>query len=138
MGIVADWTTAGPWGLSWLIIAFTTGVLVTLVLTVIEQRDAWRTYKAVKADREDIGMSVLVTSTLVRSMARIFIQLAFLVLACSNIYISLSHDLEFLYWYRIIFVVAFLGAEAILCLSVINDIVARHKLEAYIASRKES
>lgn len=141
MGVIADWTTAGPYAhISWLTITFTAGVILTLVLTVMEQRDAWRTFKAVQHDHEQDqeGMAVLVTSTLIRSISRILIQLAFLALACSSIYLGVTEDTSFRYWYRIIFVTSFLGAEAILCLSVINDIVARHKLEAYISSRKES
>lgn len=138
MRILADWTTAGVGGLSWLVIVFTLGVIVTLILTAIEQRDAWRTYKAVTRGSTNGGMGVLVESTLFRSMSRICIQIAFLTLACSNIYLSLSHNLGFLYWYRIIFVVTLLGVEVLLGLSVVNDIVARHKLEEYISQKKES
>lgn len=139
MGILADWTTAGPYrSLSWLTIVFTAAVVITLVLTLIELKDALKTYKAVTvAEAGNDGMDVLVTSTLLRSLGRFGIQIALLVLSCSAIYIGISENLGARYWYRVIFICSILLTEALLCGSAVNDIMARHKLEMYLR-RKES
>ena len=136
MDFIADWTTAGPYrSLSWLTIVFTIAVLVTLTLTLIELKDALRTYRIVRVTTDNDGMDVLVTSTLLRSLSRLVIQLALLTLSCTAIYISVAEDLKALFWYRIVFIVAILLTEVLLAGSALNDIVARHKLEAYL--RKE-
>lgn len=139
MSYLADWTTAGPYrGVTWITIIFTAGVVLTLILTLLAQKDAWRTYKAVKLDpTANTGMLVLAESTLIRSAARVAIQLAFLALGCVAIWIGVEQDRSHLYWYRIVFIVSFMGAEALLCLSAMNDLVAKHRLEEYIAERRE-
>lgn len=132
MGVVADWTTAGPYrSLSWLTIAFTIAVLVTLVLTSLELRETWKVYKAV--DREqDEGMGILASSTLLRSLGRVGIQIALLCLSASAIYVSVSQDLKHLYWYRVTFIISLLATETLLCISAVNDVYARHKLEEHL------
>lgn len=135
--ILADWTTAGPTGsLSWLTIAFTVGVAVTFALTLIEQWDAWKTYRFL-VDSENEGLRVLAQSTLNRSTARVAIQLAFLLLASVAIYVGLTEHASSLYWYRITFIGCFFAIEILLCLTAINDIVARHKLEDSVGMLKE-
>lgn len=135
----ADWTTAGPYKeLTWLTIIFTIGVVATLILALFGARDAWKTYRAVRIVGEDNpGMEVLIVSTLLRSLARVAIQVAFLILACTAIYIAVSENTEHLHWYRVTFILSFLIAEALLCFSAINDLVAKHKLEEYIVRRRE-
>lgn len=133
MGVIADWTTAGPYhNLSWLTIVFTIGVILTLILTIIELHDAWSTFGTVKNNTTNEGIEVLAKSTLLRSLARFGVQLAFLILSSAAVFISIRQNHSDLYWYRIIFVVSFLSVETLLCLSAVNDIVARHKLEVII------
>jgi hypothetical protein len=138
--LVADWTTAGPYkSLTWLTVVFTVGVVVTLVLTLIALNDAWSTYKAVRKEpRTTEGMVLLAESTLLRSAGRVLIQIGFLILACVSVYISVTEHNGDYYWYRVTFIVTFLGAELILCLSAVNDLVAKYRIEEYFKERESS
>lgn len=131
--LIADWTTAGPYrNLTWVTIAFTAIVVLSLIFVTFELWDSWKTLRAVKAGNKNGGLLLLAESSLRRSSGRLVIQLAFLILATSAILVSISINIDHLYWYRVAFISTFLVSEMVLCLLIVNDIITRHRLEILI------
>lgn len=111
-----------------LVIIFLVVVIATFIMSVVEFASSWRHYKAIK-DLENDALRVIAISALFKSLGSIVVQFCFVVLAVAVIDPETRH----LDRNEVIFIVAFLAAECLLCVITLNDLVSRKKLEEIVS-----